>query len=436
MDGAPARDSGVSDGVATISRAPWPEMTTTTGPGTPGPVTAPWPGFRGPGRDNVVPQSVPLARSWPQDGPPVLWSIELGQGHAGPAVRDGRVYLFDYDEENQRDAIRCLSLADAAEIWRTSYPQPIKRNHGVSRTVIALGEDAVVGLGPTCLVSCLDAETGALRWRVDLPAAFGTTVPGWYAGQCPLIDEGRLILAPAGPETLLVAIDMDSGEILWRTPNPHASEMSHSSITPMNWQGRTLYAYCGSRGAVGVDAQTGEMVWETSDFSWHTIAPSPLPLPENRLLFTAGYGAKAKLAEIVPDGAAARVEMREAFAPRVLGAEQHTPILYDNHIYAVLPKPRQELVCFDLEMKPLWASGKRFGIGPYLIADGLVFVLNDRGRLTLAEASPEAYRELAEATVLDGHDSWGPMALVDGRLILRDLTRMVCLDVSRDGVSP
>ena len=31
--------------------------------------------------------------------------------------------------------------------------------------------------------------------------------------------------------------------------------------------------------------------------------------------------------------------------------------------------------------------------------------------------------------VLEGVDAWGPMALVHGRLILRDLTRMVCIDL-------
>jgi len=58
--------------------------------------------------------------------------------------------------------------------------------------------------------------------------------------------------------------------------------------------------------------------------------------------------------------------------------------------------------------------------------------MNDTGRLTLAEASAEEYRQLAEANVLSGHDSWGPMAVAGGRLIARDLTRMVCLDISAE----
>ncbi len=56
--------------------------------------------------------------------------------------------------------------------------------------------------------------------------------------------------------------------------------------------------------------------------------------------------------------------------------------------------------------------------------------MNDTGLLTLASATPDGYKQLAQAQVLNGHDSWGPMAMAGGRLILRDLTTMVCLDVS------
>jgi len=115
--------------------------------------------------------------------------------------------------------------------------------------------------------------------------------------------------------------------------------------------------------------------------------------------------------------------------PKVFGAEQHTPILYDGCIYGIIPNG--QLVCMGLDGKQIWTSGtgSRFGLGPYTIADGMIFVMNDTGVLTLAEATPQGYRRLARAKVLAGHESWGPMAVAGGRLILRDLTRMICIDV-------
>jgi outer membrane protein assembly factor BamB len=86
----------------------------------------------------------------------------------------------------------------------------------------------------------------------------------------------------------------------------------------------------------------------------------------------------------------------------------------------------------DLDGKVLWASpvGDPFGLGPFLLADGLFFVMNDSGKLSLVEGSPARYNLLGQAQVLQGRESWGPMALAGGRLLARDFTRLVCLDVS------
>ena len=113
-----------------------------------------WPGFRGPDRNAIVPASPPLADAWPPAGPPVLWTAEVGDGHAGPAVYDACVYLLDYDAVAKADALRCLSLHDGSEVWRRSYPVLTKRNHGMSRTVPAVADCRAVG--PQCHVMCVD----------------------------------------------------------------------------------------------------------------------------------------------------------------------------------------------------------------------------------------------------------------------------------------
>ena len=65
-----------------------------------------------------------------------------------------------------------------------------------------------------------------------------------------------------------------------------------------------------------------------------------------------------------------------------------------------------------------------------LVTNGLIFAMNDSGKLSLFEASTAKYNLLAQAQVLKGHESWGPMALAGGRLLVRDLTRLACLDVA------
>ena len=390
-----------------------------------------WPGFRGANRDGVSAEDTPLAATWAAGEPKPLWSVDAGDGYAGAAVLNGRVYLMDYDRAAQSDALRCLSLADGQEIWRFSYPLSVKRNHGMSRTVPAVTPQFVVSLGPKCHVSCLDAVSGKFRWGIDLVRDYKTTVPAWYAGQCPLIDGERVILAPAGSR-LMIAVDLATGKVLWQTPNPREWKMTHVSITPMEIAGRKTYIYCGHRGVAGIAADDGTLLWDSTDWkiSLATVA-SPVPVPPNRIFLSGGYEAGSMLLEVTQ--AAGNWQAKPVFRldADTFGATQQTPILHDGHLYGV--RPNGELVCLDLLGKVVWASGMnhRFGLGPFLVADGKIFVLDDNGELTMAQATPEGFRPLAHAKVLTGHDAWGPMAIAGGRLIVRDLTRMTCLDLRK-----
>ena len=205
------------------------EGTLVMGDGVPSALAGSWQQFRGPDRTNVVRDVPPLARSFPSEGPNVLWRIEAGEGHAGAAVHNGRVYMMDYDRDRQEDVVRCLSLDDGREIWRHTYSVVVRRNHGMSRTVPAVTDDYVVTLGPKCHVVCLEARDGTLLWKKDLVEENGTRVPPWYAGQCPLIDGDRVILAP-GADPLMMAVDLATGEPVWETENPGEWGMTHSSV--------------------------------------------------------------------------------------------------------------------------------------------------------------------------------------------------------------
>ena len=398
--------------------------------GRPADLPGKWPRFRGAEFDNVARDAAELARTWPPGGPPRLWEVKLGEGYAAPAVLNGRVYLLDYDRQSHSDVVRCLSLADGRDIWRFSYPVRIKRQHGMSRTIPAVTDKYVLGLGPKCHVTCLDAITGKLLWAIDLVGQYGTKVPPWYAGQCPLIDAGKAILAPGGPDALLLAVDCATGEVIWKTPNPRRWGMTHSSVMPMELAGQRMYLYCATGGVVAVSADDGRVLWQYDDWKVRIAnVPSPVVLPGGRVLLTGGYNAGAVMLRIRREGGRFAAEELFRLGYRVFGSAQQTPIYYKGLIYGI-PQDGQ-LVCLDPAGTVRWRSGSEhtFGLGPFLIADELIFILDDEGTLTLAQASPAGYRQLARAKVLPGPEAWGPMALVNGRLLLRDLHRMVCLDV-------
>lgn len=409
--------------------------------GQPAGSSSSWPGFRGADHSNVVASGPALAEQWGEKGPPALWSVALSEGHAGAAVWNGCVYVMDYDEKREADVLRCFSLGDGKEIWRRWYRSPTKRNHGVSRTVPAVTEAFIVTVGPRCHVMCVDRATGEFRWGIDLVREFGAEVPLWYTGQNPLIDEGVAVLAPGGKDTLLMGVECATGKVVWQTPNPDRWKMSHGSVIPMKLLGRRMYVYGALGGVVGVAADgpdRGKVLWKSAEWIHSVLSPSPVAVDEQRVFLTAGYGGGSMMIGLKKEGDSIRAETLFKLEKNVFSCEQHTPVLHEGHLFAVLPKDAAELraqfACLDPAGKLVWTSGKteRFGLGPFLFADGKIFILNDNGELTLIRASLNGYEQLARARVLQGRDAWAPMALVDGKLLLRDSERLVCLDVRKN----
>jgi outer membrane protein assembly factor BamB len=183
---------------------------------------------------------------------------------------------------------------------------------------------------------------------------------------------------------------------------------------------------------VGVSAKTGALLWETPDWKISiATVPSPLILDGGRIFLTGGYNAGSLMLQLKKQDDRFTVEPLFRLVPEVFGATQHTPVVQGSYLYGV--RADGKFACLTLEGKPVWTSdpGQQFGLGPFLLADGVIFALNDSGLMRLIEATPDKYHLLGQAQVLKGHDAWGPLALAGGRLIARDLTRMVCLDVAQ-----
>ncbi len=401
-----------------------------------------WTKFRGSDFDNISKEKTKLISKFPPEGPNILWGVDLGEGHAAPAIQNGKVYILDYLEKEKADALRCFSLETGVELWQRKYKVHIKRNHGMSRTVPAINEKYIVTIGPKGHVMCNNPETGEFLWGIDLVNKYHTEIPFWYTGQCPLIVNDIAIIAPGG-SSLIIAIDCATGKTIWETRNPDHWGMSHSSIMPMTLEGKKMYIYAAIGGICGISAEgddIGQILWKFKGFSPNVVAPSPLVIDNNKIFMTAGYGAGSIVLEVNEDNGNYSTKLLQEYKPKEgIASEQQTPILFENHIFTILPKDagskRNQFVCCSKNdcKTILWTSGKseRFGLGPYMIADGKFFILKDDGTLSIAEATTKGFNLLDKVKVMDGHDAWGPLAIVDGKLLMRDSKRMLCIDVKQ-----
>lgn len=392
-----------------------------------------WPQFRGPDR-NAISSETGLLRTWPEAGPQVLWSIPVGQGYAGAAIHGGRVYFNDYDEGTSTYLIRALALDTGEELWRFVEPRRIRPNHAITRTVPATDGRFVFSLDPKAILHALDAKTGQQLWSKNLVQDYGSKIPPWYNGQCPLIEKDRVLIAPAGSDALVVALDKATGKEIWRTPNPEGWLLSHASLMPAKLGGVEQYLFSVLQGTVGVAAADGKLLWHYPFKFNLTVSPSPLAIDSERVFVTGAYDAGSAMFRVVrgPGGFTTQTLFR-------LGADEwnsevQTPVLYRDHLFAVGKKKRGLFTCLALDGKQIWDSQGQaaFELGSFLLADGMFLVVEGKtGMLRLLEAGTTGYRELASAQVLGGHDVWGPLALSDGKLVLRDLSRMVCLKLGQ-----
>lgn len=401
-----------------------------------------WPSFRGAFADNIYRSNIQLLEQFGPQPPEILWSVSMGEGHAGVAIYEGRVYVLDYDEELRADMLRCFDLQSGTELWRRWYDVLVRRNHGMSRTVPAVNEHFVLTMGPRGHVMCVDRQTGDFLWGIDLEKEYGTEIPLWYTGQCPRIVDNVAIIAPGG-SALMIGVDCFSGEVIWETPNPNNWQMSHSSVIPFYYGGRNMFIYSATGGLTGVAADgpdAGTVLWETSLWNHPVTAASPVCMPDGKIFVTAGYGAGSALFQLSENNGIFDIELLQSYRPgEGLSSEQQTPILVGDYLFGIMPKDartwRNQMVCVNAHdpTQIVWSSGAtaRFGLGPYILANGKFYLLNDDGTLIILQESTRNYVELDRVKLFDGHDAWAPLAIANGYMVLRDAETLICIQLKK-----
>lgn len=411
--------------------------------GVPSMIAGSWPSFRGPRFDGCSTEEIPLARTWKDGDPRRFWSVPMVDGYSGAVVHGGRVYVLDYDPLGKREQLRCLSLDDGREIWRRSHRLKLINNTGYVHTMPAVSDRFAAVIGAMNHLMCVDSATGEFLWGRDL-TSLGKHFENFFSVQSPLIDGSTVVLAAGAPDALLVGLDGATGDVLWKTPNPHGLGLSYSSVVPATLHGRKTYLYSASGGVAAVSAEpdsAGMLLWETLDWEPRLPIPTPVPLDGNRLFVTAGYNYGSALL-LVP-GPDANLVPRTLWRQETgegLSCAAHTPVYLRGHLFGLLPdnagRLKKQLVCADPEHggRIVWSSGiqRRFGMyEPMICAQGNLYVLSSDGYLTVVRATPERYDELGRALILEGAHDWHPwMALAGGRLIVRDSKRLVCVDLT------
>ncbi len=402
-----------------------------------------WPGIYGPRRDHNSPQKG-LLRTWPAEGPKVLWTVPTGAGFGGPAVYKGHVYILDRDE-GTGDKLRVLDLATGKELWSHSYEAPGKFMFGGSRTTPTLDGNLVYTVGPLGDLHAIDIATHKPAWRKNIWKDFGGSdeLPRWAIVQNPLIYNDLLIVAPQTSQAGVVAYDKRTGEVKWKsaafsgvagyvTPSVVKVAGEDQLVMISAAVGRGRNARDGS--VNGLDPRTGKILWTFGN--WHCIIPvsQVVDAGQNRVLVAGAYGAGSVILKVdkKDDGSFA---VSELFRNPDFGSHTQPPVLHNGYFYShyTINERSDGLVAMGMDGKVKWKTDQQppFVRGGSILADGLMLATDGNTKLYLIDPSPEAFKPLASAVILQPGDNWAPLALVDGKLLVRGQKELKVLQVGQ-----
>ncbi|MCY1720933.1 PQQ-binding-like beta-propeller repeat protein [Prolixibacteraceae bacterium Z1-6] len=413
-----------------------------------------WPQYMGPDRNSISPQKN-ILRVWPEKGPDVLWSVDVGIGYGGPVVKDGKVYLLDRDDE-VGDKMRCFDLNSGEELWKFEYTAAGSVMFPGSRSVPIVDENYVYSCGPYGDLYCIDIKTHKAVWNVNVWTDFGgEEIPRWAITQSPLIYGDLLIIASQAPEAGVVAYDKLTGDVKWKTPSLGPTGYVSPIITKIDGNDHLVMitASSGGRGedpvpgfVVGLDPMSGEKIWEFDNWLCRIPVPSAVDAGDNKLLIVGGYELGALMIQVEKQ-ADGTYGTKELFRTEEFGDQTKTPLFYDGYFYAEFGtnSTRDGLTCMNMDGEIMWKTKRDpdFNKGSMIIADGLILATDGAKSLYLIEPDPTTFKLLASAELLTkqegeegggrfGTQNWAPIALADGKLLIRDQSKMLCVKVQNN----
>jgi len=375
---------------------------------------ADWPQWRGADRLGVWSESG-ILDAFPPEGLSESWRLPIQRGYSGPSVADGRVFITQYEPNNEgrggRESAVALDEQTGKELWRGSWDVDyagLQYDLGPRATPTVDG-DRVYILGAVGDLFCLDVSDGAVLWSLDYRDDFSAELPAWGFVGAPLVDGPRLITLVGGsPNAKVVAFDKLTGKELWRAldsdsePGYAPPFLIESGSQPqlIQWTPQAVHA---------LEPQTGRVLWSQPFKLQAGLSVATPVLSEHGLLVSSFYNG-SRMYRLDPDKPAAELIWKGASDSEIQTDGLHslvtTPVVVGDYVYGI--GSYGHLRCLDARTgKRIWETTEltgenaRWASGQIVRHGDRFFINNDRGELILARLTPEGYQELDRTQLLE-----------------------------------
>lgn len=403
-----------------------------------------WPQWRGPNRDEKSTETG-LKKDF-KAAPKIVWQIrDAGTGYSGPSILAGKLYMTGGTPEGKKhsDEVYCLNAETGAPIWRvtldTTYEDSgsdSKWGGGPRANPTVTDDGKIYLLGIRGDLYCLDAKDGKTIWKKNYGKDFGgKLMSGWGFSESPLVDGDKVICAPGGPKGGIVALNRNTGALIWQAKEV-TDDAGYSSLIKANLGGVDQYVTLTGSSVVGVEAETGKLLWKYDCKGRFRVAviPTAVIVGPDLVFATAGYGAGCDLLKI--SGSAGGQTAVSLFTSKDVANHHGGVFFHDGYIYG--HSDSSGWVCWNTADGKLKWNSKKPEKGSVTFADGALYCYGENtGDLFVLAASPSGFKELGrfrlpEKTKIRKPDgkNWTHPVIANGKLYLRDQDILFCFDIN------
>lgn len=158
---------------------------------------------------------------WPREGPELRWKYEgLGKGYGGPLISEEGIFVNGEDDGNSYTI--CL---DHNGTFRWKSPNgkefmgfDFSASYPGTRSAPTVKGKRVYATSGMGQLSCYNTRDGAKLWTKDLMNDLNGILGDFGYSESPVVDKDKVYCFPGGREDNLVALDRQTGEVMWSAP--------------------------------------------------------------------------------------------------------------------------------------------------------------------------------------------------------------------------
>lgn len=370
---------------------------------------------------------------WPEEGPPLLWRAQgIGLGFATVAIVGQRIYTAG----NVGDSTVISALDYSGRLlWQAKNGPAYERSHPGARATPTLNEGKLYHLNADGDVVCLEAETGRRLWSLNMLERFNGRNIRWALSESLLVDGRRLICYPGGETISMVALDKHTGETIW-TCTGVGDAPGYASPRVVDYGGLRQIVTMTARAAIGVEAESGRLLWRFEQEAPYDVNCNTPLYHDGHLYLFRTWGRGATKLKLVVKGDQCSVE--QVWHTQDLDNEHGGVALVNGYLYGQADGNHRQryLACLEATTgRTMWTDTRLAGRGSasLTLADGMLYVVSDRGEVGLVRPNPKQLEIVSQFQVPPGGE--GPLyahpVVHDGRLYVRHGDFLYAYDIAR-----